>query len=70
MTESWVGALASVPGADLVYAIARSSGFSEDNIEIHDLDKLPSGSIEVVVALQGVEVPGRRSLGPVTLRAI
>jgi hypothetical protein len=69
MTESVMGAMGSeeCPIMDLGYAIARSAGFSEENTEISHLDKLPLESIEVVVALEGVRVPGRRGMGPVTL---
>ncbi len=69
MTETWMGATAGeeCPVADRAYALARSAGFSEDRIVIPEMEQLPLESIESVVALQGVEVPGRRSLGPITL---
>jgi hypothetical protein len=69
MTEQLMGAMGSeeCPVMDVAYAIARSSGFAEENIVISHLDELPLETMEVVVAVKGVEVPGRRRIGPVTL---
>jgi len=52
---------------DLAYSLARSMGFREDRIFIAEIQQLPLETMEVVVALKGVTVPGPREVGPVTL---
>lgn len=69
VTETLAGVMASeeCPHMDLAYSFARSVGFKPDRIVIGDIEKLPLETMEIVVALQGVEVPGRREIGPVTI---
>jgi hypothetical protein len=48
---------------ELVWTIARSSGFAEDALAIDGIDVLPEEEIEVVVPMLGVEVTARLVVG-------
>jgi hypothetical protein len=69
VTETLAGVMASeeCPHMDLAYAFARSMGLRRDRIVIGDIEKLPLETMEIVVAVRDVEVPGKRAVGPVTL---
>lgn len=59
--------LQEFPVQDAVYAAARKSGFDDDHINIHELDKLPHEVFEVVVGINGVEADLPMRIGTVTL---
>ena len=52
--------------ADVAYAIARRSGFDEDNINIHDLDRLPFEVFEIVVGIEGIDAVKPLRIGTTT----
>jgi hypothetical protein len=58
--------LQEFPVQDAVYAAARKSGFDDDHINIHELDKLPHEVFEVVVGINGVEADPPIRIGTVT----
>jgi hypothetical protein len=68
MTEETMhGMLAQeFPVQDVAYAMARKSGFDDDHINIHELEKLPREVFEVVVGIDGIEIGPPMRIGAVT----
>lgn len=58
--------LQEFPVQDAVYAAARRSGFDDDHINIHELNKLPYEVFEVVVGVNGIEASPPIRIGTVT----
>ena len=57
------------PPQDVAYAIAKRSGFEDENIVIHELDGLPYEVFEVVVGIDGVEAQLPIRIGAVSFVA-
>lgn len=63
------GGAEEFPPLDLIYAAARGAGLDEEHINIQGLDSLPLEPLEVVIALEGVEMSSSVGLGGISLMA-
>lgn len=65
LEESTVGVLATwgVPHYEIVHALTRTAGLTEQQLSIQDLDKLPVELFEVVVPVDGLSVDNPTMVG-------
>ncbi len=67
--ERTIGSLTTsgAPAADIVYMAAREAGYTDDRLQIHGIDDLPTEVFEILTPVAGLELDEPLTISGVTL---